>query len=220
MAHRYRQYRTVIARAGISEGPSEAARLARSAGVVHPKLLARELSRKALSIYREGRTNEAFELLDAAEKIDARQPAVWETRAQIEMGEFDYHAAYGSYVKLLNITPYDLNVLRQLVYLCKVLEEWDLEIEYGRRVANLPGCTKKDWHMLGMAYYRKAKVERDIGRHDSKQGALLNAVECFRSALFSEPTRILTGTTTATRATHWPSRTCILRDLRRQKTRS
>jgi len=128
-----------------------------------------------------------MELLDAAEKIDTRQPFVWEVRAQISMGEFDYHAAYDSYVRLLGLSPYDPNVVRQLVYVCKLLEEWDLEIQYGRKAVNLPGATKKDWHILGMAYYKKAKVEKDRGNNDAKQAALLNAVECFRSALISDP---------------------------------
>lgn len=187
MAHRYRQYRAVISRAGILEGQSEAARIARSAGVVHPKLLARELARKALAVYREGRSTEAMELIEAAERIDKQQQAVWEARGQIELGEFEYHAAYDSYLKLLDISPFDLNALRQLVYICKLLEEWDLEIEYGRKVVQLPGSSKKDWHMLGMAYYRKAKIEKDKGRYDEKEAALLNAVECFSSALIPNP---------------------------------
>lgn len=187
MSHRYRQYRAVISRAGIADGNSEAAQIARTAGVVHPKLLARELSRKALAIYREGRTQEALELLEMAQRIDARQPAVWEARAQIHMGEFDYHAAHESYLVLLDITPFDLNVLRQLVYISKVLEEWDLEVEYGRKVVQLPGATAKDWHILGMAYYKKARVEKDKGRNDAKQAALLNAVEAFKSGLISNP---------------------------------
>ena len=187
MSHRYRQYRAVISRAGISEGRSEAAQIARTAGVVHPKLLARELSRKALAIYREGRPVEALELVDVAQRIDARQVAVWEARAQIHMGEFNYHAAYDSYLALLGIAPFDLNVLKQLVYISKVLEEWDLEIEYGRRLVQLPGATAKDWHILGMAYYKKAKVERDNARNDEKQAALLNAVEAFTSGLIANP---------------------------------
>jgi tetratricopeptide (TPR) repeat protein len=187
MSHRYRQYRAVISRAGIADGNSEAAQVARTAKVVHPKLLARELSRRAIAVYREGRTPEALELLDMAQRIDARQPAVWEARAQIHLGEFDYHAAYHSYVQLLDISPLNLNVLRQLVYISKVLEEWGLEIEYGRRLVQLPGASAKDWHILGMAYYKKAKVEKDSGRNDAKQAALLNAVEAFRSGLISNP---------------------------------
>lgn len=187
MAHSFRQYRSMISRAGILEGQSEAAKIARTAGVVHPKLLARELSRRALAIYREGRVREALELVGTAEKIDNRQPLVWQAKAQIEMGEFEYHAAYDSYVRLINLQPYDPNAIRQMVNLCKLLEEWDLEVEYGRRAVNLPGSSKKDWHILGMAYYRKAKVEKDSGNSDLKQAALLNAVECFRSALISDP---------------------------------
>ena len=187
MAHRFKQYRAVIAGAGILDGRSEAARIARTSGVVHPKLLARELSRKAIAIYREGRKDKALELIVTAEKIDIRQPSVWEARGQIELEEGEYHGAFDSYTKLLDLTPFDLTVIRQLVYLCKLLEEWDLEIEYGRRVVNLPGSTRKDWHVLGMAYYKKAKWEKDRGNNDRKQAALLNAVECFRSALIPNP---------------------------------
>ena len=187
MAHRYRQYRAVISRAGILDEQSEAARIARTAEVAHPKLLARELGRKALVIYREGRSTEALELLEIAQKIDPQQPAVWETRAQIQLGDFDYQAAYDTYQKLLEIRPLDINVLRQLAYICKLLEEWDLEIEYARKLTQLPASTRKDWHILGMAYYRKAKTEKDRGRTDAKEAALLNAVECFRSALIPNP---------------------------------
>ncbi len=187
MTHRYREYRSIMATAGIKEPGSEAGRFIRAASVLHPKLLPRELARKALVVFREGRTEDALKLLDSAQNIDSNQPSIYDARAQIAMGEFEYQAAYDSYAKLVALTPANISALRELTNLCKILEDWDAAIDYGRKVINLPGATKKDHHILGMMYYRRAKVEKDKNNQNGKEASLLSAIDCFKSAFISNP---------------------------------
>jgi len=110
---------------------------------------------------------------------------VWDVKAEIQMAEGQYEAAVETLFQLLGITPHDPTILRKLAHIEQVLARWDQAIEYSRRVTLLPGATKKDWHILGTMYYRKARAEKDRGEHLKKQEALLNAVECFNSAFIT-----------------------------------
>jgi hypothetical protein len=67
------------------------------------------------------------------------------------------------------------------------MEHWEQAIEYGRRVTQLPGATKKDSHILGSAYYRNARAEWEKGNKTKREAALLEAVECLRAAFYSNP---------------------------------
>jgi hypothetical protein len=77
LRHRFSQYRTLISRAGIKKENTAAARIFREAGVVHPRLLAQELARRALGSQREGDTPQALELIAEAEKIDPKEKSVY-----------------------------------------------------------------------------------------------------------------------------------------------
>jgi tetratricopeptide (TPR) repeat protein len=185
--HRYKQYRALMSRAGISEKSSEVGRAIQSSGAVHPKLVARELARRAMSLYRAGEDVSALELIESAVKLDSSERGVWEVKAEIEMGEFQYETAMDSYLKVLTLAPYDINALRQLVYIAKRLEEWDLAIQYGRQVTQLPLAIKKDWHILGSMYYKKARVEKERGNQSKKEEALLEAIDCLKVAFYQTP---------------------------------
>lgn len=187
MAHRYRQFRTLIAKAGITDA---GARSLREAAVVHPTLLARELSRAALAKYRMGSTEEAFELIENAVRLDANEVSVWDAKAQIERGEYQYEDAFQAYKRLLELSPYNLLAMREITLIAKTLELWSTAIEYGRRVTQLPGATKKDWHILGHMYYKRAAAERQRGEIRKEEETLLAAVDCFRTALINAPLNI------------------------------
>ncbi len=187
MMHRYKQYRTVIARAGVEDSRSEAGRIIKESGAVHPRLVARELAKRAMTLYRSGDVLEAMELIKSAERVDPGEKSVWEVKAEIEMGEFEFDLARDSYIKLLTFSRYDLNALRQLAFIEKRLEHWDQAIEYGRRVTQLPGATKKDWHILGNMYYRNGRVEWEKGNRTKREAALLEAVECLKAAFYPNP---------------------------------
>jgi tetratricopeptide (TPR) repeat protein len=187
MLHRYKQYRAVISRAGIKDSGTEAGRIVRDSKAVHPKLVTRELSKRAMILYRSGDVQEAIELIEAAERLDPKERSLWEVKAEVEMGEFRYDAARDCYLKLLSFSPYDLNALRQLVFIEKRTEHWDQAIEHGRRITQLPGTTKKDWHILGSMYYRKGRLEWEKGNRSQREAALLDAVECLRAAFYPAP---------------------------------
>jgi tetratricopeptide (TPR) repeat protein len=188
MGHRYRQFRSLVNKAGISDENSLTGRILKEAPVVHPKLLARELSRVALSKYRQGELDHANELVENAAKIDPKEASVWEAKAEIEMGEFQYELAFDSYQKLIAIAPYNLVALRQITLLAKTLEQWDTAIQYARRVTQLPGATKKDWHILGHMYYRNAQVEHSHGNRQKEEEALLLSIDCFKTSLVPNAT--------------------------------
>jgi tetratricopeptide (TPR) repeat protein len=187
MAHRYRQYRLLFSRAAIKKEGSGVARIAKETGVVHPMLLAQELARRALSCQREGDTAQAFELIAEAEKIYPKEKSIWETKAEIQLAEGQYEAARETLVRLIDTSPYDVTILRKLAYLEKFAGQWSQAVDYARKVTNLPTSTKKDWHILGTMYYKKAYAEKEQGEHLKKEESLLDAIECFRVSLVPKP---------------------------------
>lgn len=184
MMHRYRQYRNLISRAGIKKGGTGAAQIFRETGVVHPRLLAHELARRALAYHRDGDTAQAFELIAEAEKIEPKEKSVWENKAEMQLAEGQYDAAGETLQHLLELSPHDVTTLRKLAYVEKLAGQWNQAVEYARRVTQLPGSTRKDWHILGTMYYKKARAERDQGEDLKKEESLLNAIGCFKSSFF------------------------------------
>lgn len=191
MAHRHRQYRALISRAGVSKEKSAAAKVFRETGVVHPRFVAQELARRALAQYRDGNLAEATRLIEEAERIGPREPSMLGTRAEIQTAEGQYEAARSTLRELLQTSPHDLAILRKLYYVENLLGDWDQAVAYLRKVTQLPGSTKKDWHILGTMYYRKARTERERGEDLKKQESLLNAIDCFNSSFIPNPKTII-----------------------------
>jgi tetratricopeptide (TPR) repeat protein len=188
MGHRYRQFRSLLTKAGIREERSQATRALKEISVLHPRLVARELARNALSKYRLGQVEEAYELLESAERIDAKEPIVWETKVEVELGEFQYEPALQASQNLLDLLPNNLAALRQATTIAKRLEDWVAAVQYGRRVTNLPGATRRDWHILGHMYYKKAQAHHLRGERAKEEETLLESLDCFKRALIGQPT--------------------------------
>jgi tetratricopeptide (TPR) repeat protein len=182
MTHRYKQFRALVKKAGITD---TGVRTLKEAPVIHPRLLARELSRAALAKYRTGGHGEALELVENAVRLDPGEVSVWEAKAEIERGEYQYEAAFDAYKRVIELSPYNLPALREITLIAKNLELWTTAIEYGRRVTQLPGATKKDWHILGHMYYRKAQIEQQRGDPKKAEEAFLVAIDSFKSALIN-----------------------------------
>ena len=132
-----------------------------------------------------GGLEEALELVENAVRLDPKEVSVWEAKAEIERREYQYEPAFEAYKRVIELSPYHLSALREVTHLAKTLELWSTAIEYARRVTQLPGATKKDWHILGHMYYRRAQIEQQRGDHRKAEEAFLMAIDSFKTALIN-----------------------------------